>query len=338
MLTEPLEAPDQETIDTWDIREAGVRDGTSPTERFQVTDSGATRTLTCKWQHRRDVAAWLLGRSAIWDDDGTTKLTRLAPQRHPDHDALVATRISSVKGLKFTGSAVPIVGDTYTFNSAQINRFERAVLEVEYEHSSVSYLADDEVAESEVERWLSLDSTEPAAEALQLPGAVMRYLRETGTDAPHNIAIPFNSAVIVPQEIRQVTWFDVPYECYVPNSPLWDRLYYGGSDEGEGGRPYLGSINAVEFLGFPSGTLLLDRVIPKRRRSPLGEWVWDLTFSITFKPSGWNWVYYWDKTATNSGWYFVGPADGEHHYASTVPDGYSLYHARDLHKLFNVSA
>ncbi|VTT98870.1 unnamed protein product [Gemmataceae bacterium] len=334
LLTEPLAYPDQATVDLWNVREKGTRDGSSPSESLLVDASSATRVFEVDWENRHQFVKLMLGDVALWDDGGTTKLSRLLPRKHPVLTDLIATRAPRITGHKWVANEIPGLDDEYEFDVAgtQMNVFEKAIVEIQYEHAPFTRLEDDEVAESEVERFVSLDDTQPSAEFLQLPGAVLAYIRETGTDPPHNLAIPFNTAIVVPQEVRRVTWHDIPEEVWVPGSALWDRVYGA-----EGAPSYLGSINSVEFLGFPTGTLLFSAVQPRRLKSPTGVgFRWSLTYEFTFRPSGHNWAYYWDRTGANSGWYFIGPKGGAFHYADTVPDNYSLYAARDFHDLFKV--
>ncbi|AMV28791.1 hypothetical protein VT84_30640 [Gemmata sp. SH-PL17] len=335
-----IEPPDAATIATWEIRERGVRDGGSPVETFEGSSSHAERTFFCKWEHRGEVVKWMLGHAIVWDDSGTLKLSRLPAQVHPNFPGLICTKCTSIRGHRWIDNAVPIDPDPdigYEFSAAQINEFENAELVFQYESMPFPNLPDDDeqvIVNGEVARYCSTDQYDVSGEYLQLPGAAFVWQRGTAA-APNGQSIPMNVGKIMPSAVVSVTWWRLPDEVWAPGSALWQRVF--GSDEGDD--PFLGKINSAEMFGMPQGCVLFSGIKPVRRRSPLGDgFEWDVTFEFSFKPSGWNWVYFMDPTThTNSGFYFVGKPGSGVQPADVLDDGVSIYNSIDLNDLFKVS-
>lgn len=318
-----LSYPSQATIDTWNIEERGVRDGSSPEERFELNGAGCTRIFRCDWADRVDVVKFFLGYSAIWDNAGTPTLSRLLPQAHPLFPSFAATKVTSVKGIKWTGNAV---GGAYQYklDSSQINLFKYAELTIQYEHVDYEMLDDGEITD-EQDRYVSRGETTPSAEFLQLPGGAFKYI--SASTPPHQTVIPFNVGKILPQEKFILTWRRLPEAAWAIGSNLYDRVYDNG---------YLGAINANVFWGRPVGTVLFSGVRPILNRSPLGDgFEWDLEYTFDYDPHGWNHKYYYNPAGTNNGFHFVGTGTTIY-TATTLPDNYSIYNSRTLENLFAV--
>lgn len=350
-----LSYPDQATIDSWNVREGGVKDGTSPTESFEVDNSASRRTFLVAWDSRGDFIKYMLGYGETWDDSGTTRLSRLLPSYHPEFTDLIASRVSEVRGLKYTAPAVPVDPDDpyrddpavcfdhpdYRFTDDdtaghQINVFKDAVITVEYEQASFDRVEDADIYDggSELDRYVVRGEQTPGAEYLQLPGAVFKYVRSSGTTSPHGKTIPFNNGLVLPQEKFVLVWRRVPSEVWTPDSALYEWVYGGPLYT----VPALGCINDADFYGRPPGTVLFENVRPILRKSPLGVgFEWDLEYSFNYDPKGWNYKYYFGVgDPANNGWYFV--SKGTTYYTpATLPDYESLYNARDLNNLFNVN-
>lgn len=351
-----LAYPDQATeIDLWDVRERGVKDGRSPTESFEIDQSKATRVFLVKWEYRHDFVWHMLGYAATWNDGGTLRLSRLLPSSHPDLRDLRAVR-ASVTGHKWVENLLA-PGDAdyeddpdrhhghpeYQWQGEQLNVYHDAEVTIEYEHASFDCVEDQDVYDAdaggvegaEMARYVIRGDVTPSGEALQLPGAVFQYIRETGTDPPHNIKIPFNTAKILPQEKFTLTWHRLPANVWTPESHLYERIYGTGGDIA-----YFGCINTKVFYGRAEGTVLFSGVRPVMRKSPLGDALeWDIEYTFDYDPLGWNNKYYFGTgaNAAYNGVYLVGK--GSTFYdPDLVPDDYSVYNARDLNKLFSVEA
>ncbi|WP_157469441.1 hypothetical protein [Gemmata sp. SH-PL17] len=225
----------------------------------------------------------------------------------------------------------------YEFNAEQLNVFQDCEFSVLYEHMQFAQATDEDVADAgddETIRYVSRDAFEVAGEYLQLPGAAFVWQRGTPA-APNGQSIPMNVGKIMPSAVVSVTWHRLPEEALQPGSALWQRVF--GSDEGDD--QFLGKINSAEMFGMPQGCVLFSGFKPIRRHSPLGNgYEWDITFELSFKPSGWNWVYFMDPTDhTNSGFYFVGKPGSGVQPADELDDGVSIYNSIDLNDLFKVS-
>lgn len=339
-----LEYPTAAELTSWHVKERGVRENGAPVERFEVDSSTAERTFFVEWAHRYDFVKYALGYAEVWNDSGELKLSRLVPLKHPELDGLYATKVTRIRGHKWTGTknppALPPDADAesepeYQFSESQANVYEHAEITVLYEH--VPYVvAADGVIESELDRYVSIDSYEVSGEYLTLQGSSFAYLRFTGTDPPHNQTIPSNPGKILPGATVNVTWHRLPDDAWGPGSSVFDRVFSG--TEGDNGT--LGKINQDEIFGFPIGSLLLSGVRPMRRKSPLGTgFEWDITFEFTYKPSGHNWLFYHDRAdPTRSGFYFVGQQGGTAQTADALFDGVSIYNAASFADLFSVAA
>jgi hypothetical protein len=337
-----LEYPDESEILSWgtDVEgnfvgptEGGVRDGSSPNETLEVDSSSATRRFKVDWAYRFDFAKYMVGYAQLYDDSGTTRLSRLLPRTHPDMPEWACTKITRITGHRFR--------EWDAVN--EVNVYHEAWVEVLYEHVPYTLAEDDEIDDFEMNRYLTYpENVEASSDYLTLPGATLTYVADPG--GPHagsaidTKRIPFNVGKIIPEEAFTTIWHRLPDDAYQPGSAVYDRLY--GLIEGDG-VPYLGTINTEELFGRPSGTLLLENVVPRRRKSPLGTgFEWDLQFNWKYRPSGWNWAYGMEGTnpAAEHNDFYMASATGTFNTADTVPDFDSIYNARDLTDVFNVDA
>jgi hypothetical protein len=349
-----LSYPTQSVIDSWNVRERGVRDGTSPTEQLEIDNSTADRTFLVKWEYRHDFAKYMVGYAETWTDTGPTiRLSRLLPRAHPELPDLVATKVTSIKGLKWTDWAVdvdeldPYRDDEllhhghpdYRWTDDQINVFQDAEVVIHYDHAPYDRVEDDDIyaTMTEFDRYVERGESQPSAEYLQLPGAVFKYVQETGSANPHGVTIPFNTGRVLPQEKFILTWRRLPENVWTPDGGLYQLIYGTGVWDTV---PYLGCINGDPFYGRPMGTVLFENVRPILRKSPLGTgWEWDLEFHFAYDPNGWNWKFYFGATAgtaADNGFYFVSRGS-THYFSDTLPDYESIYNSRDLNNLFDVN-
>ncbi len=326
-----LEYPDQAEIDSWEIEEGGVRDGSSPNETLEVDASTATRRFLVNWESRFDFAKWMLGYSEIWNNSGTLTLSRLLPQVHPDRPEWACTKITRMSGHKFDEEE----------SDGEVNAYVKAWVECFYEHVPYAMTEDADIV-TEFERYTSWpDDSQGGGEYLQLPGATLTAVANpAGPHVGSNIdgkKIPMNVGKVIPEERFVVRWRRLPEDAYAPDSALYQRLF--GTSEGDG-VPYKGAINSEEIFGRPSGTVLLEDAIPRRLKSPLGEgFEWDIEFHFAVKVSGWNWVWMMESSNVLSEHndFYMASATGTFATADLVEDYDSIYNARDLIELFDVN-
>jgi len=330
-----LTYPDQTEINLWGVTEQGVRDGSSPVDRLEINASSSERVFRCNWDYRANFIQWMLGYGETWDDAGTTRLSRLLPQVHPYYPDLIATKVTQVKGFKWTGNEVPDVGGAYSYTDQQLSRFDKAEVTVLYEHRTFD-LAEDVVIYdglTEFDRYVVRGDVQPGAEYLQLPGAALKYKRSSGSSAPNDFPIPFSPGKILPQERFTLTWHRVPENVWTPDSGLYDYVY---GLNAYAGVPAYGAINKTTFYGRPPGTVLLENLRPILLRSPLGiGWEYDIEYHFAFNPRGWNYLYHWDPAGTASGWYFV--TSGSYEAPGSVTNDKSIYNEREFSNLFSVN-
>lgn len=334
-----------EEIADMGIETIGVRQMEHPIETRELGTNTMRRPFHVKWDSRFDFCELVLGRSVLYTDGGIDKLSRLVPDedfgRHPQYPEIIATKIEKISGF---GKA--------SDDSNGMPTYETARVEVFYEHVPFDVAADDAVVD-ESERWLIPPGVEPSsseAEVTTMPGSAFRYIREdeSGNDTglpPHMVPVPYNISYVTPTQERKFTWVRLPQDAWGQGTPLYQRVFEG-EDDGNSFHtqvyPLIGTVNSEELLGYPIGTMLFRRVEEKLRRDPLGAgWCWDLTFVFIYRPTGWNWLRYFDVSdipvANYNDVYFVG-STSTFYTADTLPDNHSLYNGRDHNTLFQVGA
>jgi hypothetical protein len=329
--------PDQSEIDAMEVVELGARDGSSPVESFEINGSTAERTFRVNWASRNAFVWWMLGYAETWDDAGTTRLSRLLPQAHPLYPDLVATKCTRIKGFKWNGNEVADVGGVYQFpvDGSQISTFAKADVTIRYDHVTYERVEDADIYATltEFDRFVVRGEVTPGADYLQLPGAAFKYYRSSGTTAPDGFAVPFNSGRIIPTERFVLTWHRLPENVWTPDSGL-SAFVYGTGAYSSGAA--LGSVNKTTFYDRPPGTVLLESVRPILLRDPFGTGVeWDIEYTFAYSPKGWNFLYFYDYSGTNSGWYHVS-SSGDYEAPGSVTDNRSIYNERELNNLFSV--
>lgn len=316
-------------IEAMSIRTFGVRDMSHGQETREIGQSTLEKSFVVNWESRFDFCELVCGDEKLWNDSGTTKLSRLLPDnlygRHPDRDEIVATKITRIRG-----HGGPGVDD-----EDGVVEYPDAVVEVFYEH--VPYdLKNDEETVSEFERYTYFGEAQGAVESISIPGGSMRFWRgpDEGTDPPHGLPVPYGVSVSRATEEFVYNFVRLPYEAFEPTSALYERIY--GNTEGE--LPFLGCVNSEVIFNRAVGTVVFTGVTPILQRAHTGRGRrWSLQYKFAYSSFGWNWLYFNDPTGTNSGWYIVN--NKEYQTAGILEDGRSLTPgARDLNDLFKVGA
>ncbi len=331
----PLVPYSDEEIEAFELQELGVADGSSGVINFEIDHNYGTRMYRCAWEWRYDVAAYLLGYSALYvDGSGNTKLSRLMPV--PFDDSLpnvIAAQISDMKGMQWVGRDNN--GDTQT------NVFTWALFTVRYWNPPYELAADGDIT-SELDRyWQFPAKTRTSGDVLQLPGNTLFYRTPTGAGNANGKPTQVGAPVTCPTETVFGVWNRLPDAAFDITSNLYIRLYQGTFTAGvSDGYPYLGTINRATFQGRPPGTLLLNGSNPVWQRSPsTDDYEWTLEYEFIYKPQGWNFLFYFDAAAGSpgSGWWFVSRQGLGYFAPGSVPDGASLYVEREFANLVSVS-
>jgi hypothetical protein len=317
-----------------EIYTRGVVDGSHPTHSREYGQSTVTRELRCRFDQFERFNCYMLGASVTYYDEiaGATRISRLLPQRDPEVPEFVATKLTSAKGAGGPGIDDPELNyyPSYPYMDCTY----------QFEHVPFEVRADDEITE-EYQRWLVRLPAQPDVQYLTLPGGVMHFLRKptdpdpgampTGRPVPYNIGFPHAT------EIVAYKWVRVPYEVWLgPGSPIWDRVH---GNIAAGKRPYVGTINSHEILGYAPGTLLFLGVEEELKRDPLGAgFSWDLTFRWQWDGYGHHQKYFFESGTTTSGangWYLVTRTTNTTWYdVPSLPDDTGIFNVRDHRWLF----
>jgi hypothetical protein len=219
----------------------------------------------------------------------------------------------------------------------KLNDYNKAVLEVYFEHVPFGVLEDGDLtsADTEYQRFTSIGQLKPSAEYVMLPGGVLMYVKNGG-GGPTGKRIPFNTGKILPVLEMEVVWHALPFEIYAPLAPgPWFKRVFGDGTN----RPYWGTVNKNDLFGFKAGTILFSHVELRSRRHPIMGLSWDVVFTLAFDPNKWNFKFFWDTSGgSDSGFYFVGK-DTTYYAPGSLPgDDLTIYNERDLALLWKVAA
>lgn len=325
-------------IEAMNIRTFKVRDQSHPTERREVGSSTAQRVFLVDWEQRYNFMELVLGNAnAYLDADDNLQLSRLLPDPTwgvwPGYPKIIATKILDSRGF----------GKNLGEDADNLPLYPSAQVTVGYELVPWCLL-DDEHTMSESQRYvIQPQSGDSEADYVTLPGGVLQYIVQGGTappalPIPHLKKIQFNLGKVFPTQSRTWTWVRLPPNAYFPGSPLHTRLWYGSpTDNPPYSVPFIGTINSEAVFKYNVGTMLLEKVSEKINRDVLGQGdSTDLYFQWSFRPTGWNWMPFYDPTTnadgtpTNpkaNGIYFIGKSNTVY-TADVLPDDYSLYNAR----------
>lgn len=326
------------------LRELGVRGGeSSPAEAIEVDATSATRKFRCLWSKRFAAVAFFVGEC----DVQAGVLVRSLPQAHPSLPSLYATKVTRIQGFNWASTFSS--RDSNTGAITPLNIYVDADLDIYYEHvpyevetdaAVIALAAGADPDPVEMYRYVENPSAPPqgGGEALTFPGNALTLVDVASTKMGN---APTNVSIINSQETFHVTWHRVPEIAWGPGTPLYTRIYTGltadAANHGGVKAPMFGTTNDVLFLGRPAGTVLFHGVTPHRRKSPTGDrYEWDLEYEFIYKPTMWNFLRNWVPGGVNDGWFFT-TKNATYYAPNLLPDGVSLYNARDLRKLFQVA-
>lgn len=327
---------DPEQIELWEIETADVRDGGHPTMAASMSSATTTRTFWVTWEHRFDFLAYMLGAVQVYTDgSGFKQISRLLPQTYPGINQMACVALESMKGDRSCG-----IDDTNG-----VPAYKKARCTFRYEIVPFDMLDDIEIV-NESERYLQPLPSQSEVTYLSLPGGMMQYILNGSTARPNRIGIPFSIGMPQLQSVISYKWLRVPHEAWGPGTTLY-KTVFGDPNDLTTEVPFVGTVNASDFLGRPMGTLLLLTPEEELVTDPLAgtqggqtdPLCWNLTYRWLYKPNGHNYLYWADtQNSDNSGYHFVSRIGNTTFYTpDTLPDGISIFNTRDHQMLFEIS-
>lgn len=305
----------------FNIRWRGVRNGETPTLSFGISENRATATCFVNPAKFNEACLYFVGLGGTYDDAGTTRITRLLPFRLPGREGFICTKITSIKGHKYTGK------DANDFPG-----YKEVEIELLFETPKYDLVEDIDVVH-EYDRYVEPLPNDWTTESIATFGSTLLFWRDpAGADptfAPNGQPLNANSVYKTqPKEKFSVLWWRVPYDAISDVSDLWARLQGTGDQDDV---PLIGAINTAPVFGRPIGTVQLVGAKRTLDVSPVGDGTkeWRVEYMFETLPSGWNWLWYASAADPSVNGYYninsIGFAT-----ADTVGDKDSLYAARDL--------
>jgi len=314
-----------------DIQTRGIRDGSGLTRTRRIGSSTEERFYSIRADKFDEFCVLALGASVIYNDSGTDRLSRLMPLSPPGYDKFIATQITGATGFKFTED-----DETGTIPQAQ---FERLDVKVLFEHVPFDLANDDEVP-SERFRYVERLPSQAQAQAITLPGGVLKYTRNPAlpnpADRPHGVPIPYNVSVIQPTAIISRRWHRLPEEAWNETSPLWLRMY-GNEETGEIG--LIGTVNSNRLMGFEKGTMLMLEPEESIEKDQLGDRLSvTLTYRWLHKPSHHLFFLYYATAPgeTGNNGPYLATVDETYATADVIADGKALFNTRNHNSAWQV--
>lgn len=330
-------------ITAMNIRTFDIRYGAHPIITREVDQNTVVRKYLVDWDSREDFCELVIGRSVLWVDGATTKLSRLLPDdfygRYPPSlspGQIVATKILDLRGH---AAGIDNIAGEPAYTDAEVTVF--------YEQATYLLRDDATAANDERNRFLSLGPNIPVeSEAIgPIAHGIYKYVRSDAS-APdgHGDAVPFGVMRQRAVEKFSLFWHDVPWDVYSSAGPLWNRIHKGNVTGGvttlAGG--YLGTVNnlTLDITGIGAWlpeTILFDRAEPILERGPLPGTDFEglrlkIRFDFLFCRQGWL-----DLLHPVHGTFMQVANDGAHHALGGMPDDVGLYRLRDLNLLFDVN-
>jgi hypothetical protein len=252
------------------IRTRGIRDGSSPRHTRDPNGSTVQMKFLVDANYLERFAVYMLGASVKYTDGFGQHISRLMPQTFPGKPQMVAVKIDEATGFQFQQ-------DDTTSKTYPVPTFRDADTTITFQHLPFFLATDAQIAAggNERDRYVQVLPSQHDVSYLNLPGGIMRYIRQSGTAIPHGAPIPFNLGIPIPESTIRRKWFRVPYNLWGENTILFGRVF-GNLELGT--KPYVGTINTVELFGYPPGYLLYLGIEESLELDPLGDdLAWDLT-------------------------------------------------------------
>jgi hypothetical protein len=260
----------------------------SPREAFANDRSVAERVYdVAPYTARVKAVEDFIGFATVLTKNGGKYVHRQTPHYHPDwtdeynNYFLYATEVSSIEGI-----ATPITaGQTFPNlkePGVDVSNYLKARLTVKYESLTYDILEDNQVAadsfgnpdESALTRYVT-PTWKPQADYLTLPTGTYYFVGLAGP-----VAVSRGIGKILVNYDVSLKWHLVPPAC-VGTTLVNPALTTPSIDLA------LGKVNKADCFGYKKGTLLLLAAEIERRRSPLGDRIYDITYRFKFfNPTG----------------------------------------------------
>lgn len=316
------------------IKWAGVRDGSTPTLSFGISENRGEAECLINAAQYDNVCYWLVGTSKVYEDGlGTKLLSRLLPFRLPGREGLVCTKISSMTGHKFTGKQVGV-----NESAGGWPGYEKVRMKVLFETPKYRIQEDDDEA-FEYVRYTESDPGEVGSETISTFGSNLRFRRNPALPDPSvhpdGLSIPTNSVLKVqPKDSFTTTLWRVPEDMAKDDSEWMEKMYGTGA---QGSIGLIGCTNSVTLHGRPPGTLFLKGAKRFLDVSPLGDGTFEyrIQFSWETLPSGYLNLWYADVNFPGvNNYYQVTTGTFKDPATETVVDGTCMYNVRDLREAY----
>lgn len=313
------------------LQSRGIRDGSHPTFARSMNSSTVRAVYFCAKDKLEDVITYFLGAAVAYNPGSGYRLSRLMPQTWPGKPNVAATQVVSAKGFKF-------VKDDPAVTQFPKPDYDRMEVEFLFEVVPFDLQTDAALEEGDERgRYVQALPTESDANYVTLPGFGGMTYRTQDALPPHNTTVPLNLGMTVITGIVSKKWHRLPKtNCWSPGSALWNRFY---GDPEAGTLPYIGTVNKSAIYGYKAGTLLLMPPSEEIVYDPVTDsFVTNLTIRWQHKPQLHNWFPAMLKVAGVSvaKWAFVSN-DGNYYNTSALPDGRSIFNAREHVQLFSIA-
>lgn len=317
-------------VASFKLKTREIRGGRNPVETYSPDGSGCERPMWCDWNLRTEAVKYLVGEVATWDDSGTQRITRTAPQSHPVFPKWICVKAVVAWGHKF-------IGDDSTTGGVgnKIPMYEQAALDTQWEQVPFRMASDSETYISpigEMERY----TTKPGhigAEVTSgssyttMAGGSMTY-KTADASPPHDVPVPFPIGFVDTEGKFGAIFHRIPEDWYKPGKPLFDLLH---GDPVGGIRPWIGTANSTPLFGRPIATCVLEGVEPRLLPDPVGSsYSWDLKYVWLYRPQTHMRLPFFDaKGVISPGYRVVSKPGGAYHAPEDMSDDESLFSMRD---------
>lgn len=353
-----------EQVNALRLETCDIRNGDHPTFELDSQGCSVRRMWFCDWNQRDNAIAYILGAANLVAGPGTPSesLSRQMPQAIPinGYSQYVAMSVESCTGARSAGINNLVA-------PLNVPSYDSAKLVVRYEQVFFGLGTDAEyggISSTEYNRYTERLPSSTNTSYLSLPGSMMKYRTDSGA-VPNNYTIPYNAGKVEVLKSVSYKWRRIPKDAWAVGSELYKRVYGDPTNTtifvppgtpappaGYGkivGSPYIGTVNSVEFLGYPPGQLLYEGVDEEIVPDPVaGTYCWNLTHKWTVKANqggppnnpekygGHNYLYYGgSSSATNNG-YYLAVKGNLWLYPGHIYDGACLYNERNHANLFKV--